>query len=231
MDRPTVREDISALYLRLNGYFLAHAFLAHREGPQGLRSEIDLLAVRFPLNSEPERQIGPSGYLQVSNEVIDFLICEVKGGNNALSFNSSVRLPGNRTTVETLLRWMGAFPENAVPFWAEKVQELMNTENNDPSTFPCARTCLGVQIRTIIFAPDRRPPRGRVRRFVHGDVLINYIWDCFRPDTPRRSCATEYYVRSWARYDHIVRVFKDSRRTAPPSMQEIYEACGVPGGD
>lgn len=227
MDKNTVQEDISALYLRLNGYFLAPRFVIHLPGPQGQKAELDLLGVRFPHNSEPERAIGPSAYFQVSNEAIDFVVCEVKGGENNLSFNASLRRTENVDALATLIRWMGAFEEEEITGLAPRLQQLIHFDHRTASdhfpTLPCPRR---MQIRAILFAPDRAERTRRVVRYIHGQELTGYIWNCFRPNQPRPTCATKYRINTWGHYSPIVRCFKDPTRDQPPTMDEIYQACG-----
>ena len=84
LDKSDVQETLVSLYLRLNGYFVS-GFIAHAD--YGVRTEMDVLAVRFPLHSEPEREVLPCDRLAVPNDEIDFIVGEVKGGTENVRFN------------------------------------------------------------------------------------------------------------------------------------------------
>lgn len=221
MTKNVLQEQIAALYLRLNGYFLS-GFIVHspHEGKKTNKAQVDILAVRFPHNSEPERQIKPSRFLQVSNKAIDFLICEVKGGKEKLQFNEALR--EDQETVSTTLRWMGAFPEAEIKTLAKKVRGIL-VPTNAPTTqrFPWveSRDKLS-RIRAIIFAPDRSAPRPNQIRFVCGEEIVNFIWRCLRPASIRSQCAARYDFKMWGKYEGLVRIFKGTKQK--PSMDEIY---------
>ncbi|MEE9214556.1 MAG: hypothetical protein V3U54_07140 [Thermodesulfobacteriota bacterium] len=87
MEKSTLQEKLAALYLRLNGYFVSgfivHAPIEYQNAAgetRRVKTELDILAVRFPFNREPERVVLPSTYIDVSNSHIDNVIGEVKGG-------------------------------------------------------------------------------------------------------------------------------------------------------
>jgi len=65
--RTRTQENLLALYLRLNGFFLS-GFIVHSDVPGANITEVDALAVRFPYNAEPEREIGPDPLLELSKE-------------------------------------------------------------------------------------------------------------------------------------------------------------------
>ena len=141
MDISDLQEQLSSLYLRLNGYFVS-GFIVHApEGevdtngkPRKVRGEIDALAVRFPYNNEREREAGSSDYLHVSDEIIDILICEVKGGEQALQFNEGLRNDPNR--VWSVMRWIGILDEKQIEKEIDHVIEILSTEYaNSPDRF------------------------------------------------------------------------------------------------
>ena len=53
--KSSVQEDLVALYLRLNRFFVTR-FIVHSPVYDENRTEIDGLALRLPFNSEPERE-------------------------------------------------------------------------------------------------------------------------------------------------------------------------------
>lgn len=232
MKKNVFQEQLAALYLRLNGYFVS-GFIVHapeedinKEGnPLTVRSELDMLAVRFPYNAEPERVVGPAEYLKVTQDCIDILICEVKGGRKQpLQFNESLRL--NDAAILTVLRWIGILPEDEVKKLVPTVRDMLSVDCKDsPDSFrqPVVPSP-NYRIRAIFFAPDRKPPmQPNQARYIHGKEMIGYIWECLRPDKKRKTCRTDYEPLPWGYYETIVRCFKKAEKQFG-SMQELYEA-------
>jgi hypothetical protein len=221
-----LQENLAMLYLRLNGYFVS-GFIVHAR--QSVKTQVDVLAVRFPHNSEPEREIPPSPYLQTSNDCIDFLICEVKSGRAELRFNKGLR--ENPVAIRTVLQWMGAFTQNEIDDLVEPVRQLLCASGSSQNcdifhAIPCPREH---QIRSVLFAPDRlTEPSPNEIRYVSGEELIGYIWKCLCPEGHRDKCGTRYDFGLWGSWEPIVRVFKDARRRSRPSMKDI---CGRLLGD
>ncbi|MBL4805719.1 MAG: hypothetical protein JKY31_00330 [Rhodobacteraceae bacterium] len=77
MTKDKVYEALTALYLRLNGYFTTGLVIHSAERGQNA-GEIDCLAVRFPSHHQSLRSIKESDFLDVSDKMIDLIICEVK---------------------------------------------------------------------------------------------------------------------------------------------------------
>jgi len=99
-------ETLATWYLRFNGYFTTANFTVHpdyRKRPGG--TDADILAVRFPYSTEFQRRFNFERDRQlISEDRVDFVICEVKSGRCCL--NDSWRDP-ERQNVEYAIRWMG----------------------------------------------------------------------------------------------------------------------------
>src|ERR1700722_1957421 len=106
MNKSAIQEMLVSLYLRLNGYFVT-GFIVHAD--RGVRTEIDVLAVRFPRHKEPEREVPPSSYLEIPTANIDFLVGEVKGTSGNANFN--IRFRENPHAVRAVLHRFGAFSD------------------------------------------------------------------------------------------------------------------------
>lgn len=124
MRRHDLQEQLAALYLRLNGY-LVSGFIVHAQpgGKETNRTQVDALGVRFPYSCEPEREIKQSVFLQIPDNVTDILICEVKGGKEALKFNE--RLRKDSGALRSVLRWIGAFTEDEINGLVPAVQKAI----------------------------------------------------------------------------------------------------------
>ncbi|MHA2030597.1 MAG: hypothetical protein ACW99Q_14510 [Candidatus Kariarchaeaceae archaeon] len=238
MDRSYLQEQISSLYLRLNGCFVSgfivHAPIGELNDQNELRTnrtEIDLLAVRFPNNREPEREIEPSPFLQVSSELIDILIGEVKGGNKkAPQFNKELR--ENPESIKSLFRWIGIFTDEEIDELIDPLMSMFGTQS--PYDHENYRQLMAssqlvpkkVRIRTIFFAPDRPMSSKGQTKYIYGEEIINYIWTCLRPDHPRQECETRYDFTRWGTYEPIIRFFKKANNK-PSSIQEVYDAFEI----
>src|SRR6266849_3065604 len=116
-------EELVLLYLRLNGYLTLGGYLLHRplEGGEGLRTEVDALAGRFPKQREPLRG-GP--WQEQANDsllvlhpdagLVDFVVAEVKAGGKQPRFNDPLLSEDAeaRRNLEDLLSMLGCFGDH-----------------------------------------------------------------------------------------------------------------------
>lgn len=221
MTESEIQEALVSLYLRLNGYFTS-GFIVHAPQDSGsTRTEIDVLAVRFPQNAEPERRVEPSDYLEVSSAYIDFIIAEVKGGTQSLQFNPPLREPD---CLRNVLQWMGAFTSAEIEELQAELLELMQPrKRNDPGSFiqvfgPCY-----TRIRAILFGMDRGGPRSNQPKYIPGSEVMGFVWECMWPQQPRPSCQTAYDYQLWGPYEPIVRYFKRNDCREPGSVSDLVQ--------
>jgi hypothetical protein len=233
MEKSDLQEQLAALYLRLNGFLLG--FIVHapngetnKRGKARMnRTEVDMLAVRFPHNSEPERTVIPSSILDLSGKYIDVFICEVKGGaSKPPQFNEGLRTD---IAVSTVLRWIGIFEADQIERILSPVVAMLSPKN--PPNFERYPEYLvpeevmpipKIRIRGVLFAPDRPEPAKGQTKFVHGDELVNFIWACVRPEIPRQECRTRYDFGLWGVYEPLIRYFKTV--DAKPNLGQLYDA-------
>lgn len=226
MDRSDIQESLFTLYLRLNGYFVT-GFIVHAS--QGNRSELDDLAVRFPLQQEPDREIKHCPFLKTSDSQLDFLVCEVKGGLKNINFNESFR--GNPTTITSVLQRIGAFSNGEISSLVPQIQGLLQPQAiQESQEFPAISIpCINARLRFILVAPDQtRSVSNKHKPYIYGDDMIAYIWQCFRPESPRQNCAVSYNKNLWGeQYRKFVDYFKDKNRPAPGNINDIYAFFGL----
>lgn len=234
LDKSGFQEQLAGLYLRLNGYFVS-GFIVHvpegvfsKDGEHvGSLTEVDILAVRFPFNSEPEREVEPSPYLQIPPGCVDVLICEVKGGKFKLQFNAGLRDITNPDCdgARTVLRWLGIVDEDGVEKILPNVRKLLVTQPlNTPDAFrECAVPGTNYRIRAVFFAPDRDLPTKNDPRYICGSEMLEFIWKCLKPEKPRDKCQTRYDFGLWGTYEKIVRCFKRAKEPFK-TVEELYEA-------
>jgi hypothetical protein len=231
MDISDLQEQLAVLYFRLNGYFVSGFIIHAPEGEvnekgehRSSRGDIDLLAVRFPHNSEPEREVETSHYLNASKDRIDFVICEVKGGNQPLQFNNRLRTEPD--AVRSVLRWLGNIEEKKIEQILKDIKTLISTEYpKDPSTFrEYIIPNTNFKIRAILFAPDRKKPTHKNQdRYIYSDEIMCYLWRCFRPLANRDLCQVRYDFGLWRAHEKIVRYFKEKEGDEPGDITDLYE--------
>ena len=223
MRKSEIQETLVSLYLRLNGYFVS-GFIVHAPGidSAGNRTQVDALAIRLPYNSEPEREVMPSEYLQIPTGTTDIALCEVKGGHEALQFNQGLRGPD---AIRSVLRWIGAFEEKEMERLLEPVREILTPRDPDtPEAFRTVRSADDrYQLRAILFAPDRPEPRKNQTRYVGGTEIVEFINKCLRAQATRQHCATRYDFGLWGGlYEPIIRLAKGADHHV--TLAEIYDA-------
>jgi hypothetical protein len=222
MKKSELQETLVSLYLRLNGYFVS-GFIVHAPGTDnaGNRAQVDALGIRLPYNSEPEREVRSSEYLQLPNGITDIVLCEVKGGREPLQFNQALREVG---AIQSVLRWIGAFEEKEIENLVQPVREILSPHDPDtPQAFRAVPSADGrYQLRAMLFAPDREEPRKNQTRYVHGLELVGFINRCMRMESPREQCTTRYDFGLWGGlYEPIVRLVKSAARDV--GVSEMYE--------
>jgi len=227
--RSEVQERLLHLYLRLNGYFVT-GFIIHSPIHGRNVAEIDALAVRHPYNREPEREIGPSQFLEPSSELTDLLICEVKSRREQLQFNDGFR--NDVDAIATVLQWSGLFPEHEVVSLAKLLQPHITPTDRPTQQIACVQGPRNTRIRAILSSPEREKQfRGQVK-FIHGPEIFAYIAQCLCPEAPRIGCSVRYPFTNWGRnFEAIVRFFKKrGRAAAKGTMGELYAELEIPDG-
>ncbi len=222
MDKSDLQEVLAALYLRLNGYFLS-GFIAH--APVGNLTEIDILAVRFPGHKETEREVKPCAHLHPPNDCIDFVLGEVKGGKKNPKFNP--KFHQRPDVVEKVLNRIGAFSNEEIADLVPKVIAAARPEiwrkRDDFPALPVPN--LRAQLRLILFAPDRTRDLKYRRPMIYGDDMVNFIWKCLRPTSPRVGCAVDYDRKLWGHeFNALVAYFKNWTLEAPGKIEDVYTA-------
>ena len=222
MKESGIHEALASLYLRLNGYFTSGLIVHAPEDSGSTRTEVDVLAVRFPQNTEPEREVEPSPYLEVSTDHIDFIISEVKGGKKRLQFNAPLRQP---QSIRAVLRWMGAFtPAEIDRLQADLLTLMQPREQAEPSHFIEVPGPHGTRIRAILFGMDRGMPKRNQPKYIPGTELMGFIWNCMRPEQPRPLSQTTYDFQLWGSlYEPVVRYFKSDGRHVPGSVRDLVQ--------
>jgi hypothetical protein len=226
MTKGDVQEALVALYLRLNGYFTT-GFIVQSPTPGRVTAELDVLAVRFPHNAEPDRVIGGSAELDRWDDGIDFIIAEVKSRGEPLQYNLAAR---STKAVSTFLQWWGHLTSEEMAAKTAAVLAILQPLPKAAAapTVECPR---GARVRAVLFSPERRSRRPQQAWFIPGPPIFHYIWQCLHPDEPRDTCATNYGAGQWGvGLKPLVAYFKDPQRTAPGHLGDLLADLDVDAG-
>ncbi len=231
MTKSELQEKIVALYLRLNGY-LTTGLIIHSSEETKVDGEIDIVGVRFSNHQQADRLINCSENLDIPDKSnIDVIIGEVKGGNNPLQFNESIREHEDRRY--KLLSWIGFLDDKDIEEISKELKSKIQTkEVNSSESFEYISyesKNMKFSIRPIIFAPDKPVPRNNQIKFINGQEMIDFCWKCFRPEFRRASCETDYWsINNWGeQFETLVQYFKAETKTEPGTIKEIYKHFGL----
>jgi len=218
VDTSDLREQLLRLYLRLNGFFTS-GFIDHSPEPRKNTTEVDTLAVRFPYNAEPERRVKVDPWLDLSQEHIEFAICEAK---TQVRFNRA--LYSNAKAIERLLRRAGMFPEHDVVRLAPEIQKILVPESHPESKIRRTGPHHGIVIRTLLFCMNYQRPRCNHPWFVGWDSAFGFIFRCLSPHFEPRSCGRRYGAGQWAEFETLVAFFKSWPGKTPPKYEDCEKA-------
>ena len=208
MDKGAVQETMVTLYLRLNGYFTS-GFIVHSPVLGRNQTEVDILAVRFPGNAEPERGVDVAAELSPSKTLVDVVLAEVKSRGQQLRFNESLRT--RPSAVASVLRWVGLFSEAEIPDLTDRFLRALDPQDPATDEAPTIAAPRQARVRALLFSPERDSHRGNQPWFLPGPPLLAHIWRCLRPPTPRAACSTTYDFGLWGpELEPLVRSFKEA---------------------
>lgn len=216
-----LQEKLVRLYLRLNGYFLT-SFIAHSPDYGKNATEVDCIGVRFPFHSQSEREMGSSKFLQIPEKTVDVIICEVKGGSVPVSFNRALR-SNKMQCIRKIIDWIGIVNDKDAQKISKSVHKLLcrPEEGAEPRFKEVRIKCFS--IRLILFAMDRSASPGNRAKYIHGQEVVDYIWRCLRPETPRAQCSTKYNYEGWGELADLVKYFKEKDDDGAGTVNDIYD--------
>lgn len=225
-EKSQLQESLVKLYLRLNGYF-SSGFIVHSDKHGKNKTEIDILAIRLPYNSEPERGVLPSEFLPLKENHTNLLVCEVKSRGQQLQFNDAIR--SHPDTISSILRWVGLFKRNEINDLAIELAEAVQPRNADTGTISSINGPRNTIISPLLSSPERISKGDNQPFFLHGSEIFNYVWKCLCPAAPRECCATQYDFTAWGReFFPIVNFFKTRPLDdGPGTMKELYKHLKV----
>ena len=222
MNASDLQEQLLRLYLRLNGFFTSGFIVHSAEGGKN-KTEVDTIAVRFPHNREPEREVECDKWLDLSGEHIELALCEVK--TREVRFNDAFY--SDIEAIRAVLRWAGMFTEDQLRTVTPQVQTILRPELVPTPVIRRVGPFRGVVVRTLLFCPGRRQPRRNQSWFVGSDHVFPFITDCLSPASIRTTCSTNYGAGQWAEHSDLVGFFKDWSHARPPTFDNLKHQFGV----
>ncbi len=158
-------EHLAYWYLRLNGYLTIENFVVHPDGPGSQRTDIDLLAARFPHRAELLlKPMKDDHDLIVPGNRIQIAIAEVKTGKCDL--NGPWTNPAGKN-MERVIRAIGIVPKQNVDQISRELYNFGFWENDE---FYVSLMCFGkvVNLQWMKTHPSiRQFTWEKVVKFIH----------------------------------------------------------------
>ncbi len=128
-----------------------------------------------------------------------------------------------------LFRWIGAISNDTeIDYISQELFKLITLEKNEfptivlPKEKQVSPLSSNIQARAILF--DLKPEHKGDSRCIHGSTIMDYLWECYRPDEARPKCAVRYDFGAWGPiYEPIVRYFKDECRKSPGTVTDLTD--------
>lgn len=215
MDKAKAQELLVTLYLRLNGYFTS-GFIVHSPKKGRNRTEVDVLAVRFPLNREPERQVQPAPELDPSTTVTDVVIGEVKSKGAPFKFNDA--LTSSPDSLTSILRWIGLFDDAEVQSGVAHLLPQLSAWKNQPPTFAGPRA---TRVRAILFCPELSSKQPTDPWHISGSEIFTHVCRCLSTSVRPPDCARVYDFGLWGQLAPFVRYFKSRKKQGPGDLKAL----------
>ncbi|WP_157974470.1 hypothetical protein [Lewinella sp. IMCC34183] len=205
-------ELLTKLYLRLKGYLVSNLII-HSVTPGNHDSEIDILAVRFPYHEQTDRQVDVEDELDCDGSKIEFIIGEVKNktDRSKIKFNRGLR--SNRESIRKLISWLGCFPEVDKSLIDEFEQYLNQHRVSEAEGFATLERNFDhakLKVKFLFFCPSQPNWEGKGYKYISGEQMLNFIWECLKDVDPVETCSRRYDFTGWKDLEQYVRIFKES---------------------
>jgi len=162
-------EDLAYWYFRLNGFLTIKNFVVHPDVGSRQRTDVDIIACRFPHRSElNENSMIDDPQLINNCQRILIYFAEVKEGTCNLNGPWTDR---HKCNMQRFLRSLGAFPAEENENVAEYLYNKGVFENDD---YRVSLLCIGSQLNN-----DKKPEYPEVIQILWKNVL-EFIYDRFR---------------------------------------------------
>jgi hypothetical protein len=214
MREPEIYVALATLYLRLCGYFTTGLIL-HSPKKAHIKSEIDCLAVRLPWHNQTARMVDPPPFLDLRNDQVDLILCEVK--SNWPAFNPPIR---DKDNLADALRWAGALPEVTIASIVPRLALLLE-EDTDRNAAREGIVEGNVRVRALLCSPPLSEADTKLWCLT-GDEIFRFIHLCLDISKAPPTCARNYAYELWGQpYDSIVRWFKETKKEEDRTLKAL----------
>ena len=196
MDKAKIQEILVTLYMRLNGYFTS-GFIVHSPKKGRNLTEVDILAVRFPGNREPERQVHPAPELDPCTTATDIVIGEVKSKGGLLQFNQA--LTTSHESLASILRWVGVLDDEEIQQVAAELVRKLTGGGLEPARIEGPRA---TRVQALLFSPGRCSRQTGEPWYISGEQIFGFIFRCLSPAIARPGCSAVYDFGLWGYGQH-----------------------------
>lgn len=223
MEKGKFYESLVSLYLRLNGYFQT-GLISHSAEWGKNATEIDVLAMRFHLHRQPEREVGFCPVLNPPSGNIDIVIAEVK--SKSVKFNEPLKTDhylADRNWIQ-ILNWIGLFEANEIVNLLPHLQSCADSDASNMAGIYANSVYGSVKIRPIIFSIEKSTSNHNPKAYINGEEVIDYIWTCLCPSAKRDDCSPTYPLGNWgSEFEPIVDFFKKRHHLllGKPTLEDL----------
>ena len=223
-EKSIIQENLTKLYLRLNGYFTS-GFIVH-SNERMINSELDIIGIRFPFHNQDDTEHNSSDFLEIP-ENLDIIIAEVKSKGKSLKFNRSLYNEEAIGSWMKILNWIGFLnnEEQNLKLSQELINSIIPKENSQLKKFRSInleKSDFGkISIRPIMVSPERINSNN-ADKFINWTEINDFLWLCLCPREEREMCGTRYDFTAWGELADLVNVYK-ARQNDQSKFEKIEE--------
>lgn len=207
-------ENLVKLYLRLKGYLVSNLII-HSDVQGDLKSELDIIGVRFPNHMQDYRFVNVEDKLQSSDSRIEIIIADVKNYKNVTNLEFNKGLRQNRESITQLINWLGVF-KTVDDKTVEKFEYYLNLHRiKNWDGFAEFQEDLEIgkfNFKFTFFAPSLPEWDGKNLKYIHGEEIIDFIWECLNDLNRLKTCSRLYDFTGWDGYLDYVLFFKRAQK-------------------
>ncbi len=207
-------EYLTRLYLRLKGYLVSNLII-HSEVPGNSSSELDILGYRMPFHAQKDRKVNIHDFLESSNERIEIIIADVKNCKNIdnVKFNEGLRK--DSSSIKKLIEWIGCY-EKVNEELVNKFELYLNLHKKKDwenySHFDEDLPDGKFRFKFTFFCPSLPAWNGLGFKYIHGEEMNNFIWECLNNLNKIDTCSRVYSNKGWNELEEYVKFFKKSTK-------------------
>jgi len=203
-------EFLTKLYLRLKGFVVSNLII-HSDRQGNSKSELDIVGIRMPFHLQRDRQVNVPDYLDCSQERIEVIFADVKNYEKLVNVKFNKGLRRDQSSIVKLLEWVGCF-ERVTGELVTKFDHYLNLHRkldwNGFAQFAEDSVIGSFNFKFTFFCPRLAEWNGIGFKYIHGDEMINFIWECLNDKQIIESCSRRYAFEGWNELEIYVRFFK-----------------------